>query len=268
MKLAVLNEKAENVGDIELTQQFTEAYHPNLIGRAVHSLQSRARQAYGTSPDAGMRHSSELSKRRRKYRGCYGFGISRVNRKIMTRRGRRFFWVGAQTAQTRGGRRAHAPLTEKKWAKKINKKENRLAIRSAMSVVMQPELVGDRGHIVPESYPFVLASSVQNLEKTKDVQAMFNKLGFEAELNRASERKIRAGKGKMRGRRYRTKKSVLLVVSDNCKLAQSASNLRGVDVVNVRSLNAEVLAPGADAGRATLFTDASIEILKNEGLYC
>jgi len=97
---------------------------------------------------------------------------------------------------------------------------------------------------------------------------MLNKLGFEAELNRAADRKIRAGKGKMRGRRYRTKKSVLLVVSDNCNLTQSAGNLRGVDVVNVRALNAEVLAPGADAGRATLFTDASIEVLKNEGLYC
>ncbi len=268
MKLAVLNEKAENVGDIELTSQFEEAYHPNLIARAVHSLQSRARQAYGTSPDAGMRHSSDLSKRRRKYRGSYGFGISRVNRKIMTRRGRRFFWVGAQTAQTRGGRRAHAPLSQKNWVKKINKKENRLAIRSAMSATMMASLVADRGHLIPESYPFVLSGSVQNLERTKDVAGMLNKLGFEAELNRAADRKIRAGKGKMRGRRYRTKKSVLLVVSEDCKLAQGANNLRGVDVVNVRALNAEVLAPGADAGRATLFTDASIEVLKNEGLYC
>ena len=124
MKLPIYNKEMNQKGEKELPSQFSEAYRPDLIKRAVLSLQSRARQVYGADPQAGQRHSSELSKRRRKYRGCYGFGISRVNRKILSRRGTRFNWVGATSPQTRGGRRAHPPKAEKQFAQKINKKES------------------------------------------------------------------------------------------------------------------------------------------------
>jgi ribosomal protein L4 len=87
MKLPIHDLQNNKKGDQELPKQFSEEYRPDLIRRAVLSLQSRSRQRYGTDPEAGQRHSSELSKRRRKYRGCYGFGISRVNRKIHSRLG-------------------------------------------------------------------------------------------------------------------------------------------------------------------------------------
>src|SRR3990167_4557963 len=104
MKLSLFDAEKKIYGDKELPVQFSEEYRPDLIKRAVHALQSAARQAYGAYPEAGQRHSSETSKRRRKYRGTYGFGISRVKRKIHTRRGTRFFWEGSTTPQTVGGR--------------------------------------------------------------------------------------------------------------------------------------------------------------------
>ena len=267
MKLQILNQDNKNQGQIDLPAQFKESYRPDLIKRAVHSLQSRARQQHGTDPEAGMRHSSKLSKRRRKYRGSYGFGISRVNRKILSRRGTRFFWVGAFSPQTVGGRRSHPPKAEKILEKKVNKKENRKAIRSAISATLDKGLVERRGHKVPETYPFVISSSVEDMSRTKDVEKMLQSLGFEKELERSMIKKIRAGLGTMRSRKYRRKKGVLIVTSADCKLSKSAKNVPGVDVISVKELNAEMLAPGTDAGRATLWTEKAVKELGDKKLF-
>ena len=268
MKLAVFNLEQKKVKDAELPSQFTEEYRPDLIKRAVHALQSVARQAYGASPDAGQRHSSELSKRRRKYRGCYGFGISRVNRKILSRRGTRMFWVGAFSPQTRGGRRAHAPKTTKKWVQKINKKEANKAIRSAMAATMDAELVAERGHKIPANYPFILDNSFESLSKTKEVKSALDVLGFAEELVRGAKKTVRAGKGTMRGRRYKKRKSAVVVVSNlDCALAKAARNIAGVNVVSCDSLTGNILAPGTHVGRAALWTQAAIEKIGSEKLY-
>ncbi|MBU1111536.1 MAG: 50S ribosomal protein L4 [archaeon] len=264
MELKVYDLEKKSTGAVKLPSQFEEAYHPDLIKRAVHALQSKARQTYGASPDAGMRHSSKLSKRRRKYRGSYGFGISRVNRKILSRRGTRFFWVGAFSPQTVGGRRSHPPKAEKNWIKKINKKENQKAIRSAMAATLNKILVEERGHKIPVEYPLVLKSDFENLQRTKDVQSVLEKLGFNAEIERSSVVKVRAGIGKRRGRKYRKRKGVLVVVSEDCPVMKSVRNIAGFDIVPVNQLNAELLAPGAMAGRATLWTEGAIAKLEKE----
>jgi len=267
MKLAILDSERNVKGQKELPQQFSEEYRPDLIRRAIMALQSAARQVYGASPEAGMRYSSRVSKRRRNYRGCYGFGISRVNRKVLSRRGMRMFWVGATTPQTVGGRRAHPPKSEKILERKINQKENQKAIRSAMAATISKQLVEQRGHKVPEKYPFIIDSSVEQLEKTKDITATLLKLGFQDELDRSSVKKVRSGRGKSRGRKYQRKKGPLVVVSGDCPLLTSAKNIAGVDVVAVKALNAELLAPGSMPGRITLWTEKAIEVLQETKLF-
>ncbi|MBT4935764.1 50S ribosomal protein L4 [Candidatus Woesearchaeota archaeon] len=267
MKLHIINLENVQSGDKELPLQCREAYRPNIIKRAVHALQSSARQAYGAHPEAGKRHSSNISKRRRKYRGCYGFGISRVDRKILSRRGTRFYWVGATSPQTRGGRRSHPPKASKQFDQKINKKENRKAICSALTATLNRTMVLERGHSVPETYPFIITSDFENLTKTKEVKTVLQTLGFKDELKRSLLKKVRAGLGTMRGRRYQRKKGILLVVSDTCSLQKSASNLAGIDIVPVSSLNAEVLAPGAMPGRVTLMTEKAVDVLTEKKLF-
>jgi large subunit ribosomal protein L4e len=267
MKLTILDTQNKKSGEKELPTQFSEAYRPDLIKRAVLALQSAARQKYGTSPEAGLRHSSKLSKRRRKYRGCYGFGISRVNRKIHSRRGTRMFWVGTFSPQTRGGMRAHPPKAEKILTEKINRKENRKAIRSAMAASIDKELVSKRGHNIPDAYPFIIADSFENLAKTTDVTKALESLGFTAELERSLVKKIRAGVGTMRGRKYQRKRGILIVVSNNCPLVKSAKNIAGVDVVAVNALNAELLAPGTLPGRVTLWTEKALQTVDENKLF-
>ncbi|MEK6899486.1 MAG: 50S ribosomal protein L4 [Nanoarchaeota archaeon] len=267
MKLPIVNNQNKKTGEMNLPSQFSEDFRPDLIKRAVHAIQSRLRQQYGADQEAGLRHSSKLSKRRRKYRGCYGIGISRSNRKIMSRRGTRLNWVGAFSPQTVGGHRSHPPKGFKVWVRDINKKENQKAIRSAMAATLQKELVAERGHKIPDSYPFVVSGAVESVSKTKDVEKLLQDLGFNEELERSSEKKVRAGIGKRRGRKYQRKKGVLIVTSSKCPLLLAAKNVPGVDIVEVNSLNADLLAPGADAGRATLWTEKAVQKIAEEKLF-
>jgi large subunit ribosomal protein L4e len=267
MKLQILDTKGTLKGEKDLPSVFSENLRTDIIKRAVLSILSFARQSYGADPRAGKRASSKLSKRRRKYRGSYGRGWSRTPRKILTRRGTQFHYVGASAPQTRKGQRAHPPKAEKVWDEKINKKERRKAIRSAMSATLNKELVSARGHVVGDKYPFGLSADFEGLKKTKDVKDSLIKLGLDGELSRCSIKKVRAGKGKMRNRKYKRKTGPLIVVSNTCSLSDSAKNIPGVDIVNVRSLNASKLAPGTDAGRLTLWTESALEILEKENLY-
>ena len=252
---------------MELPEQFKEAVLPELIARAVRTLQINRKQPYGAKPSAGTRPSSQLSRRRKDYRGSYGKGISRVPRKIMRRRGQQFYMVGAQAPGTMGGRKAHPPKAYKNTDKKINKKEELKAIRSALAAVMQSELAQKRGHRVPEGYPFVVTDNITDLEKTKEAEKVLQTLGFSEELERASQKKIRAGKGKARGRKYVKKRGPLIVVPETCSLQKSAANIPGVDVTIVKDLNAEMLAPGSVPGRLTIFTKSAIDQIKKEGVF-
>jgi len=267
MKLPIYDQKNAKTGEQELPSQFSEPFRPDLIKKAVLTLQNNARQKYGAKPEAGKRHSAELSRRRRKYRGSYGHGISRDTRKIMTRRGTRFYWVGAVSPHTRGGRRAHPPKSEKNWKQKINKKENCKAIRSALAATLNKEIVTERGHHLPKEYPFILDNNVEKISKTKEFQIVLQKLNFQEELNRSLIKKIRAGLGKLRGRKYRRKKGLLIVVGEECPLLKSSQNIPGLDIVKVNQLNAELLAPGTIPGRITLYTANAIKKLTENKLF-
>lgn len=267
MKINIFDTLKNKVGEIELPFQFEEEFRPDLIHRVVLAIRSHKRQAFASSSVAGKRASAKLSRRRRDYRGSYGFGISRVPRKIMSRRGSRMNWVGAFAPGTVGGRRAHPPKSEKIWWDKINNKERVKAIRSAIAATMLRNIVAERGHLIPDNYPFVLETKFESLSKTGQILESLKKLGLENELARVEEKKIRAGKGKSRGRKYKKKNGPLIVVSKTGKLSKAVTNIPGIDVVEVRSLNAELLAPGGRPGRLTLWTSAAISTLQKENLF-
>jgi len=266
MKLLILNILKEEIGKQELPIQFEEEVRPDLIKRAVISIQGNARQAYGADPMAGKRASAKLSRRRHDYKTAYGIGISRVPRKIMSRRGSRMNWVGAFAPGTVGGRKAHPPKAGKDWTKKINKKERRKAIRSAIAATLSKELVA-KNHIVPDNYPFIIENKFESLKKTKQVKDVLKKIGLEKELSRVNERTIRSGKGKKRGRKYKSKTGPLIIVSKDCALLKAAKNIAGVNVRIVKSLNAKVLAPSTNPGRLTIWTQDAVKELGDKKLF-
>ncbi|KHO46799.1 MAG: 50S ribosomal protein L4P, large subunit ribosomal protein L4e [archaeon GW2011_AR3] len=267
MKIPVVNAMKNEVSKKELPRQFAEEFRPDIIKRVVIAIQGKKRQRYGAFPMAGKQSSAVVSRRRRDYRGSYGLGISRVPRKIMSSRGTRMNWVGAFAPGMVGGRRAHPPKAEKSFDLKVNKKERRKAIRSALAATMDKNIVMQRGHLVPENFPFIIESQIENMEKTNEIFRALKAWGLENEYARNSEKKVRAGRGKSRGRRYKMNRGMLLVVSKDCGLYRRCSNLPGVEIEIVSNLNAEMLAPGTYPGRLTLFTEAAIDRLANENLF-
>lgn len=250
MKLKVLNINKTETTSLDLPRQFYEPVREDLIRKAFLVIQSNNRQPYGASPEAGKRASAELSRRRKKYRGAYGMGISRVPRKILSRRGTRMHWVGAFAPGTVGGRRAHPPKAEKKWSLKINKTERRKAIRSAIAATINVDLVKVRGHNAPDNYPFIIDDKISRSDKTKQLKETLAKLGFEKELVRTKSRD-RTG---------------LLLVTANDEI-KATINIPGFDTVKVSNLNVELLAPGGVPGRMTIFTQSAIKELAEKKLF-
>jgi len=262
MKLKIKNPKGESQPGLDLPKQFNEPIRADLIKRAFLAFQSHNFQPYGADPRAGMRASSYLSKRRNSYRSTYGIGQSRTPRKVMSRRGTRLNYVGAFAPQTVSGRRAHPPKADKVIIQKLNIKERRKAIRSAIAATLNKELLAEKNYTVPEDYPFIIDDSFESIDKTKNLKTAMDLLKIETPV----ERKIRAGKGKLRGRKYTRKKGPLLVISQDSVLTKSAPNLN-VEVVCVNNLNVNLLAPGGVPGRVTLFTEGAIKKLKEENLF-
>jgi len=266
MRADVYNIEGKKIKQIDLPRQFDEPVREDIIQRAVLAVQSAKRIPYGAKADAGKRASAKLSKRRRRYKTSYGKGISRVSRKILLKRGQHFVWVGAFAPGTVGGRRAHPPKPEKIWIKKINKKERRKAIRSALNATTNLEIVKKRGHRI-DYLPLVVESKIEKISKTNEVEKALVFLGLEKELERIKNKSIRAGRGKTRGRKYKRKSGPLIVISKDCPLYKSARNILGVDVCLVKNLNAELLAPGAVPGRLTVFTEDSIKLFDEKKLF-
>jgi large subunit ribosomal protein L4e len=167
-------------------------------------------------------------------------------------------------------------MVAKDWSQKINSKENSLARNSAIAATADPEIVAARGHRFDENlrFPIIIDGYIESRDEgdekydiesmplqysTRKFVAMMEGLGLGSDLDRARDgRNIRAGKGTMRGRKYRSPKSILLVVAQTDGLAKAARNVPGVDVVEAKDISAEDLAPGGDAGRLTVWTKAAI----------
>jgi len=250
MKANVIDLSGNASGQIELPPVFEEEYRPDLIKRAVLAAQANRLQPYGPHFYAGMNTSAQS--------WGPGHGVSRVPR---LKNGRK----AAGIPMAVGGRRSHPPRPEADKSEKINNKERRKAIRSAIAATASTELVSARGHRFSRELPLVAENAVESLDKTADVKKFLIAAGLWDDVERAKLGKnIRAGKGKMRGRKYKNRKSLLIVAASDQGLGKAARNLPGVDFATVERLNAELLAPGTHAGRLTVWTQNALQKLSEK----
>lgn len=250
--LKVFDLNGSYMAEIKAPIHFMEPVRIDLIRRAYLSALSARFQPKGTYEGAGKEHSCESF--------GVGLGIARIPRYKGS------LWPrGCFAPNTVGGRRAHPPKVEKKLHEEINKKEKNAAIRSAIAATAYKSWVAARGHVVDkvQALPVVVSGEAEKINKARDARKLFEALGLWPDVERAAEGlKIRAGKGKMRGRRYKEPKSVLVVVSHHgAPLVAAVRNFPGVDVVPVNNLNMLVLAPGGTPGRLTLWTVTAVEKL-------
>ena len=239
-------------GTVEVPEAFATPYRPDIIKKAVLAAAANGRQPYGPGARSGMRHAVS-------FRGK-GTGSAR-NQRIHG------LGKAGESPNNVSGRRAHPPVPERIWAQKVNKKEAKIARASALAATGCADCVKARGHQFDDSvtFPIVVEDAFSDVKETSEVIAVLEKIGIGYDLDRAKDgRKIRAGRGTMRNRKYRTPVSVLIVVADeerNAPIFKSASNIPGVSVEEIKTLNTSILAPGGDAGRLTVYTKAAIEAI-------
>jgi len=251
MKVKVFSLNGEPIEEIELPKVFETPFRPDLIRRAVIASWTHRIQPQGRDPMAGKRRVTENIGK--------GHGMARVERIKTAPR------FAAFVPFARGGRRAHPPKVEKIIWEDINKKEKKLALMSAIAATANYDLVRARGHIIDNvpQIPLIVEDELEKIGKTRETREIFKKLGIWDDIERAKKNtKVRAGKGKMRGRRYKKAKGPLIVVAKNEGILLGARNHPGVDVVLVDNLGVEMLAPGTHPGRLTIWTKGAIERLR------
>ncbi len=256
LKVGVYSLKGRKTSEIELPPVFKTQIRLDLIKRAVLSAISKRKQPYGRDPMAGKRTTAiSLGP---------GHGIARVPR--VKGSGYSAAQRGAFSPSTVGGRLSHPPRSNKVLGEKINVKERRFAIRSAIACTAVRELVEARGHKITsiKELPIVVDDAIEKINSTKEAIEALKSLGLEAELERCKNNvHVRAGRGKTRGRRYKKPRGPLIVVSKDEGVVAAMKNIPGVDVINVRNLNCELLAPGCHPGRLTIYSKSALEALKN-----
>lgn len=264
MKTNILDLNGKVISDLEVPSYFSKAYRPDLIKKAVISSQSRKYQPKGNSPLSNRDNTAEYIGSR-KYRPVQNSSINTGRARLPRLKNRRTLQAGrvAGISQAVGGPRAHPPKVSKILIKKINSKERTKAIISAVAASSRKDLVEKRGHLLPKEIklPIVFDSKIEDLSKTSQVYSLVKSIGLDLDIKKAKSKKsIRAGKGKMRGRRYKRRKSVLFVL-ENTDNYKAFKNLEGCDVVSSRLLSIQDLAPGTHAGRLVVFSKKAIDSL-------
>lgn len=262
MKTIIYNKEGKKLKEMDLPNFFSEKIREDIVAKVLETKKNK--QPYSPSPVAGKQHSASgnIQHTRSVWKTMQGKGISRIPRKIMSRRGSQFNWEGAEIPNMKGGRRAHPPKIESMInTKKINKKEILIAIKSALSASANKDYVIKRYKSLEDkkltiNLPIVIEDSSLK-SKTKEFQKLLNEILGEDLINVAIRKKrVRSGKGKLRGRKYKRNAGLLLVIS---KKEEFKTGL--FEVKRTNSLNVTDLAKGG-LGRLIVFSEEAIKELK------
>ena len=254
MKTTLYSSDGKKKSQIEMPKLFSVRVREDIVKKYFEA--DKFAQPYASSVRAGLRQSASgiISHKRHDWKGHYGRGISRVPRKIMSRRGTQFNWVGAVAPGTRGGRRAHPPKGVGQ-EKKINKKEIILAFNSAMAATASKDFILKRYSSLEkiENAPFVIESLPI---KTKELRETIKSILGEASRLAFKNKEVRAGKGKARGRKYKSNAGALIVISPDENVKFSG--------IEIKTTNEIAIADFYPLGRLTVYTKKAIESLAKE----
>jgi large subunit ribosomal protein L4e len=263
MKTQILDIHGEKSKEINLPSFFSERIREDVVMKVLEAKKNK--QPYSPSPVGGKQHSAsgKMRHRRHVWQTHYGRGMSRIPRKVMSRSGTQFRWEGAEISSARGGRRAHPPKILSMINKsRVNKKEARIALISALSATASERMISKKYSSLDEkkmkNFPLIVEDKMSEL-KTKEMFKLLKKVLGDSLLNVAIQKKtVRAGKGKLRGRKYKSSAGLLFVLGEKEKL-----NTKTFDVVNVKNLSVDDLARGG-LGRLVVYTENAIKYLEEK----
>ena len=221
--LSVYSLSGDKSGETTLPAVMTAPLRSDIVQFVHTNMNKNNRQAYAVNIHAGKKVVAS----------SWGTGravarIPRVGGGGTSRSGQ-----GAFGNMCRGGRMFAPTKTWRKWHRKINLTQKRYAVASALAATAVPALVMARGHDIDEvpEIPLVLDNAVESTKKTSAAKDILAAVGAMDDVNKAADSKqIRAGKGKMRNRRYTLRRGPLIIYANNDGVEQAFRNLPGVEL--------------------------------------
>ncbi|KAF1360940.1 hypothetical protein EJ07DRAFT_154838 [Lizonia empirigonia] len=259
--VTVISPKGESSKEtIAVPNVFKAPIRPDIVHSVHTGMNKNRRQPYAVSEKAGHQTSAE----------SWGTGraVARIPR--VSGGGTHRAGQAAFGNMCRSGRMFAPTKVWRKWHQKINLNQKRFATASALAASGSPALLLARGHAistVPE-VPLVVSSTAfadGAIKKTSAAVALLKAVGAGADIEKAkNSRKVRAGKGKMRGRRHKQRRGPLVIYNpeeDGKDLVLAFRNIPGVETSSVYSLNLLQLAPGGHLGRFVVWSSSAFSAL-------
>ena len=255
MKVPTLSTSGSKADEIELPLVFETPFRKDLIHKVYTNLNTHQFQPKGTHPTAGMDVVARSND------PPTGHGTARIARMRGGGGGRQGEAGGV--ASVRGGRQAHPPKVNKVIHKNVNKKENKLALCSAIAATASKDLVEARGHKIDkiESFPIIVSDDIENISTAKDLGKILDSLNLTQDVERLTDRKSRSGKSALRGRKKKIGRSVLFVTKSSEKISKACGGFPGVEARAAKDLSVLDLAPGSHPIRLTVYSKKAIEEL-------
>nr|ANM86202.1 60S ribosomal protein L4-2 [Stygiella incarcerata] len=242
--------KGEKDHTISMPPVFESQIRMDIIHFVHKNMAKNKRQAYGVFVHAGEQTSAE------------SWGTGRAVARIPRVRGGGSHRSGeaAFGNMCRGGRMYAPTKVWRKWHRKINMKQKRQAVVSALAATAVLPLVQARGHRVDGTaeIPLVLVDEVEKVTKTRDAVEVLKDVGVYSDIERVIKSKtMRAGKGKLRGRRFVQRRGPLVIYKEDDGITRAFRNIPGIDLCCADRLNLLQLAPGGHIGRLCVWSEAA-----------
>ncbi|KAI1853751.1 hypothetical protein JX265_003916 [Neoarthrinium moseri] len=239
---------------------FGAPIRPDVVNSVHTGMAKNKRQPYSVSEKAGHQTSAE----------SWGTGraVARIPR--VSGGGTHRAGQAAFGNMCRSGRMFAPTKIWRKWHVKIPQGQRRFATTSAIAASAVAPLLLARGHQISgvTEVPLVIDSAVfegAGAAKTSAAFKILTASGAGADVLKAKQsKKLRAGKGKLRGRRHRQRRGPLVVYDPNVDgkdLVKGFRNLPGCETCDVYALNLLQLAPGGHLGRFVVWSSAAFKAL-------
>lgn len=253
--VTVYSDKNESTGShVKLPAVLKAPIRIDLVNFVHTNMRKNRRQPYAVNRYAGHQTSAE------------SWGTGRAVARIPRVRGggTHRSGQGAFGNMCRGGRMFAPTKVWRRWHRRTNVNQKRYAVCSAIAATAVPALVMSKGHMImgtPE-VPLVVSDAIQDYKKTKEAVRFLKSFKAWEDIKKVykSHRK-RAGKGKMRNRRFIKRLGPCIIYEKDNGIKRAFRNIPGVTLMNVQKLNLLRLAPGGHVGRFCIWTESAFKKL-------
>jgi len=253
--ITVYTDKNEVSGtNVKLPSVFIAPIRPDIVNFVHTNMRKNSRQPYAVNKLAGHQTSAE------------SWGTGRAVARIPRVRGGGTHRSGqaAFGNMCRGGRMFAPTKIWRKWHCRTNVNQKRFAMCSALAATAIPAIVMSKGHMINEipEVPLVVSDSIQDYKRTKEAVHFLKKFKAWTDIKKVyKSKRIRAGKGKMRNRRYVQRLGPLIIFEKDNGITRAFRNIPGIKLMNVTKMNLLRLAPGGHVGRFCIWTESAFRRL-------